>query len=241
MDRHLNLIKSEQASEEKRILPRFPFCFMIFKLSDTNTRTFEVKDISHSGMKIELKNGEHSVNAHDQVKGTLHWSGSDISVGGNIVWHKENELGVEFIKNPKLQEDINKFLSIPNIVKNFKPLHQEQFGLDIPTNLKFWLRADGPLELFIWQHSDGELAKVQFVLMENFVEWEDGQGLKTGKVKSKRSIETPLLNEDEFIFELDLGVNEDKLRFARSIVDHIDEMLLSTEVKNFILRKLPVI
>jgi hypothetical protein len=241
MERHLNLIKSEKQSEEKRVLPRFPFCFLTFRLEDGDGHAFKVKDISYSGMRVELTDGEIAINEHDQIKGALHWTGSKVDIGGNIVWKRENELGVEFINNPKLKEDVTEFLSIKNIVKNFKPLHREQFGLEIPTNLKFWLRADGPLEVFVWQHNDGELSKVQFILMENFVEWEDGQGIKTGTVKSKKSLETPLLNEDEFVFALDSGVNEEKINFARDIILHLHDDFITHEAKSFILRKLPTL
>lgn len=240
MRRHLNLIKTESNDQEKRVLPRFPFCFMTFRLESGASHVFKVKDISYSGMRVELTAGEHEINKHDQVKGTLHWNGNQVNIGGNVVWNRPSELGVEFLNNPKLKDEINNFLSIKNIVKNFKPLHRSEFELDKPSLLKFWLRADGPLEIFVWQHNDGELAKVQFVLMENFVEWEDGQGVKTGVVMDKKSLDTPLVSEDEFTFNLDAEVDANKINFARDLIENVDDSMITQEAKSFILRKLPI-
>ncbi len=63
MLRQFNLIKNDAALREKRVLPSFPFCFMIFrpvqKSGNNHTHVYEVKDISHSGMQLALKDGIH--------------------------------------------------------------------------------------------------------------------------------------------------------------------------------------
>ena len=51
----LNLVKDE-AVLEKRVFPLFPFSSLFFKV-DKAGHIFEVKDISHTGMQIEIKDG----------------------------------------------------------------------------------------------------------------------------------------------------------------------------------------
>jgi hypothetical protein len=238
MERHLNLIKNEYINEEKRVLPRFPFCFLTFRTNSGEINTFEVKDISFSGLKISLKDGEHKLTQGDDISGALHWNGSIINVAGTVAWAQGKALGVRFLNIPKIKQDVVEFLSISNIVKNFRPLHREDFDLDLPNDLKYWLRSDGPMEIFLWQHNDKELAKIQFILMENFIEWQDGKGLQTGIVIRKEALETPLFDTDEFTFEIDQIVDEEKLQLAKNITQALDESHLTHEVISFIKLKL---
>src|SRR5690606_12432041 len=198
MTRHLNLVKNDFANVEKRVLPRFPFCYLTFKTTDESSRVFEVKDISYSGMQLSLKDGEMDLKEDHEIAGNMHWNGRELSLFGTIKWVTDNRLGIEFSHQKKLREEIHEFLTIEKLALMMKPLHKLDFGVEIPARLKYWLRADGPVELFIWQHPDGELSKFQVLLMENFIEWADGMGLKSGRVMSKRNIDTPLITEDEF-------------------------------------------
>jgi hypothetical protein len=236
MERHLNLIKSDFISDEKRKLPRFPFCYLVFK--SKSNRVFEIKDISFSGMQIALKSGDHELKVGDTLGGEIHWAKSQVSIVGKVVWANPQALGVEFPKTSKVLDSLDQLLSVQNIVANLKPLHREEFGLELPANLKYWLRADGPIELFIWKHADGELARFQLILMENFVEWQDGKGVTSGRTKSKRSLETPLWSEDEFVFEFDQQIDINKIQFARSVIANIAEELLPKNVIDFLSLKL---
>ena len=123
-------------------------------------------------------------------------------------------------------------------VRHLKPLHKVDGGLELPAKLKYWLRSDGPAELFVWQHGDGELSKFQVLFMETFVEWEDGHGLKTGRILSKRNVDSPLINEDECVFRMDQSAEEEKLNRVKDLVDLIPGELLPTETKTFIARQL---
>jgi hypothetical protein len=196
MERRFNLIKSDFEKHEKRILPRFPFCYLTFKADDTS-RVYEVKDISHTGMQLSIKDDQHTFAEEGSVKGSIHWLGKNLDIAGTVKWVTSNRMGVEF-----------------------------------------WLRSDGPVELFIWQHGDGEIAKIQILFMETFVEWEDGAGLKTGRTLSKRNVDSPLINEDEWIFKLDSGIDEEKLARVKDLVNLISDELLPSEMKTFLLRQL---
>ena len=237
MERKFNLIKSDFEKHEKRILPRFPFCYLTFK-TDGNPRAFEIKDISLSGMQLSLKDADNQFIEDAPLKGHIHWLGKSLDVQGMVKWKTAGRMGVEFAKKREVLEKVGQFLQIDQLVKNLKPLHKVDGGLEIPAKLKYWLRADGPVELFVWQHGDGELSKFQILFMEIFVEWEDGAGLKTGRTLSKRNVDSPLITEDEWVFKMDSQVEMDKLSRVQDLVGRIPADLLPAEAGTFILRQL---
>lgn len=237
MERRFNLIKSDFEKHEKRILPRFPFCYLTFKSDDTS-RVYEIKDISHTGMQISLKNDDDSFKEESVLKGHIHWLGKNLDISGIVKWHTPNRLGVEFAKKRDVLEKVQNFLQMDEMVKRLKPLHKVEGGLEIPARLKYWLRSDGPVEVFVWQHGDGEIAKAQFLFLETFVEWEDGVGLKTGRILSKRNVDSPLLTEDEWVFQIDQDVDVQKLDRVKGLISHIGEDLLPREVSTFLVRQL---
>jgi len=151
---------------------------------------------------------------------------------------REGDLGVEFAKRREILERVQDFLNIQEIVKKLKPLHKVEGGLEIPPRLKYWLRSDGPVEVFVWQHSDGEIAKLQVLFLEVFVEWEDGAGLKTGRILSKRNVDSPLLTEDEWVFKIDADQDADKLARVRELLGLITKDQLPYEVQTFLVRQL---
>ncbi len=237
MERRFNLIKSDFEKHEKRVLPRFPFCYLTFK-SDQTSRVYEVKDISHTGMQLSLKDDAHGFNPEATLKGSIHWLGKNLDIAGTVKWQTSNRIGVEFIKRREVMEKVQNFLNLEDMVKRLKPLHKVEGGLEIPAKLKYWLRSDGPVEIFVWQHGDGEMAKFQALFLETFVEWEDGVGIKTGRVLSKRNVDSPLVTEDEWVFKMDQNIDAIKLERVNDLVQLIGDDLLPSEVRSFIARQL---
>lgn len=238
MTRHLNLVQSDFEHLEKRILPRFPFCFLTFKCSADTKHVFEVKDISNSGMQLGLKIDGHALNENENIHGFLHWAGRELEVTGNVKWKTDLRLGVEFSSQASVRQEVDSFLDIAEVARVMKPVHKLDYGIEIPAKLKYWLRADGPVEIFVWQHSDGELARFQILIMENFVEWEDGKGLKTARVISKRDIDTPLITEDEFVFKVDDVLDDTKIERSWLLADNINPDIITAEALSFIKMKL---
>ncbi len=238
MNRHLSLIESDFEQLEKKTLPRFPFCYLTFKEENGEGHVFEVKDISYSGMQLGLKSGNHKFSKDDHISGNLQWIDRNISILGNVKWTTDNRLGVEFSSKQSARDEIDSFLEVSSITKLLKPLHKMDHGIDTPSNLKCWLRADGPFEVFTWQHNDGEFSRFQILMMENFVEWEDGKGLKTARVMSKRDIDTPLMTEDEIVFKIDPGLDSDKLSMAKNLLTGLSQEQLSENTRDFMLLKL---
>lgn len=236
MERRFNLIKSDFEKHEKRKLPSFPFCYLTFK-SELTSRVLEVKDISFTGMQLALYEGAE-YRPEDIIKGKIHWLGSSLDIIGTVKWRTENRLGLEFARKRDVQEGVAKFLDMEHLVQKIKPLHKVEDGLEIPARLKYWLRSDGPIEVFVWQHNNGEIAKFQVLFMENFVEWEDGLGLQSGRVISKRNADTPLIEEDEWVFNIDPYADSEKVDRVKSLIAHIGEDLLPQEARGFLLRQL---
>ncbi len=240
MARHLNLVQSDFEQLEKIVFPRFPFCYLTFKCDEYDTHVFEVKDISQTGMQLALKNGEHQMNAEKLINGTVNWQGISIDVSAEVKWTTEKRLGVEFTHKPSHRESVNEFLSIQNFAKSLKPVHKMEFDFDLPVKLKYWLRSDGPVEVFVWQHSDGELSQFEVLMMENYIQWKDGQGLKTARIMSKRDIDTPLITEDEFVIKVDETIDDSKIDLACTLISHIKEDLLGQQCCDFIKMKLGI-
>lgn len=239
MDRHLSLIKTDFAQHEKRTFPRFPFCYLTFKGSNgQNGRAFEVTDISHTGMQLRLREGTPQFEKGSSLSGMLHWLGEELTIEGITRWVKEERVGVEFQGTESFYQKLKDFLSTTSFAENLRPLHLSSFGLELPRNLKFWLRTDGPCEVFLWEHPDGEFKEFQVIIMENFIEWKDGEGLRTGRVLSKRDQDTPLVSEDEFVFFMDEQTSVDRVRLAQRLCQQIDESLIDDHALSFLLRKL---
>lgn len=239
MERQFNLIKTGTPEVEKRIFPRFPFSFLMFKTDEAGReKVFEVRDISYTGMQISLKDGQHGFKQMDKIVGTLSWRGRILEIDGTVKWVRGPKIGIAFSSEAKLDEGIKSFLCIENIISSMRPLHESHFSVELPPQLKYWLRADGPVEIFVWMHGSGNISRFQILLMKDFVEWEDGKGVKTGLVVTDRDLDTPLQREDEFVFEMDEGPHPGKIDFAMRVIDHLPESFLPADVIDFLKLKI---
>lgn len=238
MDRHLSLIKTDYQEVEKRIFPRFPFGFMIFKDNSENKKVYEVKDISLTGMQISIKDGSHNQNKGSMLSGELHWRDQKVQINSEVMWVRGNSLGVSFERGIAMESKMRDFLSFDNIVSHIKPLHVNNLGMELPNNLKYWLKADGVLDVFVWEHPTIGISRFQVLVMEHFIEWEETIGVKTGKALTQRNLESPLSLEDEFVFEIDESNSEDKIQMAIGVMSKITQDFMSKDAIDFILYKL---
>jgi hypothetical protein len=238
MERHLSLIKTDYKETEKRIFPRFPFGLMMFRESTGEKKVFEVKDISLTGMQISIKDGSLTYKIGDSLIGNLQWRESGIAINGNIQWVRGQSVGVSFESGISFESKMSNFLSFENIVSHIKPLHQSKLPIDLPNNLKFWLKSDGVLEIFVWEHSQSGISRFQIILMEHFIEWEEGTGIRTGRVMTQRNLDTPLSLEDEFVFQIDERLMQDKVDLAIGIVRKINDEHLPSSARDFLFYKL---
>jgi hypothetical protein len=75
-------------------------------------------------------------------------------------------------------------------------------------------------------------------MMEHFIEWEEGIGLRTGRIMTQRDLDTPLSLEDEFVFHIDDGVIQEKIEMALGVVRKIQTEHLPLEARDFLVYKL---
>jgi hypothetical protein len=188
-------------------------------------------------MQVSLKNGGSQIRPEEKISGELHWRGTNIKVSGDVKWVKGQRIGIAFAEE-LTKKLIPEFLSIENILAGMRPVHSSGLDIEMPNNLKYWLRADGPVEGLVWEHNDRDVSRFQVILMDAFVEWEDGKGLRTGNLHNKRNVETPLNAEDEYIFEIDQSLDMDKIDFASRIIEKLPTDYLPTDVTDFLGRKL---
>jgi hypothetical protein len=191
-----------------------------------------------TGMQIAVKDESETFASDQTIPGHIHWLGKNLDILGVVKWQTNRRIGIEFAKKKDVMEKVQNFLKTEEMVKRLKPLHKVEEGLEIPARLKYWLRADGPCEVFVWQHNDGEIAKSQLLFLETFVEWEDGSGLKTGRVLSKRNVDSPLLTEDEWVFQMDAGLDSEKMDKVKDLIGHISNDLLPSDVRSFLVRQM---
>ena len=189
-------------------------------------------------MQLGLKMGNHQLKNSDAIHGHIRWGNRELEINGHVKWTTDMRLGVEFSTGASSRTEVEEFLRLEHIAKMMKPVHKLDYGVEIPAMLKYWLRADGPVEVFVWLHPHGELARFQIVMMENFVEWQDGKGLTTARVISKRDIDTPLISEGEFVFQLDPQNDEDKIFKATTLVSHLSTDVMTSDVIQFLKIKL---
>ena len=234
----LNLIKSASANLEKRILPRFPLTLMTFRADQFEAHSFEVRDISFSGMQVALKTGNHGLTINDEISGVLMWAGQKLKIKGTVRWCDEHRVGLLFDSTNGLATEIKKFLSTDILASRMRPLHHGSFEMDLPSDLKYWLKSDGPAEIFIWQHRDGELSRFQFLLMDKLIEWVDGAGIRTGQVVKHNDADTPLSFKEEIDFHVDTEPCTDSLEMAYNIINKISEDSLPKEALSFLSIKL---
>ncbi len=237
MNRHLNLVESDFERLEKRNFPRFPLCYLTFKMkTPAMNHALEIRDLSLTGMQIQSKFENLESKKGDLIDGKVHWNGREVNMVGIVQWVKNDRLGIEFHK--KCLTEVKQFFTLERFAHSLKPLHKLNFSFDLPGHLKYWLRADGPCEIFVWRHLDGELSKFQILLMENFVEWTDGHGINTGRIISKRDVNTPLFDEDELIIQVDNYRDKEKLHLMHSLLKHVSDEYIPEQAIDFLSRKL---
>jgi hypothetical protein len=238
MTAQLNLLSNDiTLGLEKRVLPRFPLNHLLFHFENIN---LEVVDISTSGMQVEFKSKQKPIAKGDSVKGKIVWRGEKLDIQATVRWVQGPRFGVEFSNKAMVSKKIAKFVNIDHFIQHLRPLHKEKFLMNPPSGLKYWLRSEGPLELFVWGFRTGEIAKFQILIFQDFIEWQDGSGLKTGKVFHHRGIETAPLaqGQSEWTFQMDQYLNDQGLAQAQSFITKIPSNLLTEEVQAFLLRKI---
>ena len=216
----------------KRVFPRYPFSFLVFKAQE---RAFEVRDISFRGMQISLKDGEHGLSPGDCLNGELHWKGEVLSLDIQIKWAEKDTVGGAFERDGDFDKKIQSFFCVENILKELRPLHLQEAERELPKNLKYWFKSDGSVEFFVWCRGNGQISSFQGIVLDKFLEWEEGREVWTGRILKHRDLETPLDYWEEFFFEEDSMPNSFVVDFAHKIFSGLSKEHVSDEDRKFLL------
>jgi hypothetical protein len=232
---HLRLVENPPNPIEKRIIPSFPFSFLTFKnLGKPTPQVFEVREISLTGAQFLLKDGKLNIAPDQELEGEFHWKGKSHKVTGSVVWVRDKRFGLKFKNSIGMSE----FLSIQNILDAMQVLHKNPLNIQYPPNLKYWLHSDGPVEILVWDHPDGEWKEFQFIYFKNFIEWVDGSGLKTGVVLTRRNSETSIFDQEEFLFQIDQTPDNSKIEGILPLLEKIPNDFLPSGIISFFKLKL---
>ena len=235
MSNSFHAFKGGERGFVKRVFPRYPFTFLVFK---ADKRLFEVRDISFWGMRIALKDGTHGLSVGDCLVGYLHWKGESLPVNFQVKWSDSENAGGEFERNEQFDKKIRSFFCVENILKNLRPLHLQEGVRDLPANLKYWFKSDGTVEFFIWCDPNGKISSFQGVVLDKFFEWEEGQGMWTGRVHKHKDLDTPLDCWEEFVCEEDTRINSFVVDLTHKIFSAFPSEYLSDQDREFLLLKL---
>ena len=235
MGNQFHLARDGEKQFIKRVFPRYPFSFLVFKAGG---RAFEIKDISFQGMQISLKDGEHNLSVGDRLTGELHWKGEMLAVNFRVKWASKDGVGGGFEGDEEFDKKIQSFFCVQNILNGLRPLHLHESERELPDNLKYWFKSDGSVEFFVWCGNSGQICSFQGIVLDRFFEWEEGMAVWTGRIFKHRDLETPLDCWEEFFFEEDLSPNPFVVELVCKIFSQLPGDYLSEEDRKFLLLKL---
>jgi|GEM_PF-4748781 len=209
---------------EQRLFPRYALPGLFFRMN-YSTLTCEVKNLSHSGMSLEIKDpsrlGEDFV-VFSNIEGILKWRGQTKEITGKItrIDRSFGEIGVEFSRLWEIKE-WEEFFSLELLISSIKEVPLEDFPFKLPNDLKKWWRGEGVFEALYWINEAKE-ELLQVLLWNDFVEFSSHRTLKTAKMSGKVSVEIgpgPLLDQATFLF--DLHKDEQKVERIKKVLSRL--------------------
>lgn len=228
MKNHLELISLEKLypKKERITLPRYPIPQLTFRQilnSDENARMhgLEVRDISTSGLQLENKLNAISWEVGDHITGNLKFGDEKILIDAEVVWVKQSRAGLKF-KTQALKDKIqDTVLNIDQLCQSLRPLHTSLIQ-EKPLDLRYWLQATGPLEFMVWGTQAEPLASSLWIYSHFFVQWNDLEGLKTGKIYRQRADDEWNLMEGECVLLFDHKINQELLGYLSQFMGNLN-------------------
>jgi hypothetical protein len=219
------IVDHEDRNLKKRVFPHFPLNYLTFKVRPRDSKlvshAYEVNFLSFDGMQLSIKLGKNLFKEGDQVVGSLNWWGELLEIEGNVRWVRGHHLGVKF--HSKCQDELKQFVGLEKVLLKMRKVDLNDEFLKVPQDLSLWLRSDGIFDLYTWKNTDGSYRRVHLSYMQQVLEWENQQGLTTGKIFSKRDIETPLWQEHEYYLQVDHQLNPNTHEFFQRFIENLPE------------------
>ena len=241
----LNSMGLKDTGVERRILPRYSFSYLTFKLlhhgEQVKAMTFEVNDVSVEGLALETKFFDlQNFKMGDFIHGVLNWAGERIDIKANIQWIKQGRFGIRFVPSKNLNERIRELTSIKLLTNKLKFLHLESEKMTLPQGLCYWIQSEGPLEFFAWKTKSTEVIhRLQIIYWQNYLEWEKGQGWSTGVLQDRHQYgANGPMDSSECVVLFDSTLDQRKLKTMKDILSHFPDGAFAKSDQEFLLRKL---
>ena len=90
----------------------------------------------------------------------------------------------------------------------------------------------------MWIEHHDQFCKFQTLFMENLVEWQEGIGLKTGKLHEDQQWKNPPTERNQFMVKLDQNIDRLKISQICEIIENIPSDKIQESAREFILMKL---
>jgi len=235
---------SREPGLERRILPRYSFSYLTFKLLHhgemVKAMTFEVNDVSIEGLALETKFFDlQNFKQGDFLHGVLNWAGERLDIKATVKWVQNGRLGIHFQPTKILYERIKELTSLQLLTSKLKILHNEKHKISMPEGLFYWVQAEGPLEFFAWKTSEAAMVhRLQIIYWQNYLEWEKGEGWSSGVLKDRKHYGTAGIDTSECFVMFDSILDQKKLKTAKEIISLFPESVFLSADYDFFLRKL---
>jgi hypothetical protein len=233
------LIVSTGPEYDKRSLPRLPLKLVTFR--PDGRRAMAVNNISHKGMQLAVL-GESLLKIGQKISGELHWRHKRLRLTALVRWERESALGLEFILDSSSKLQLDHILGPSFMVQGLRHIHsdahQDWNVGQWPQGLDIWLKGDGPVQLLVWRSSD-MITRFQCLILDHFIEWNEGEGLRTGTILWQEGLSVGMNEHEDIHFKLHAqGVDQEALSVARQMLEMIRPELLNDEMRSFLRIKL---
>lgn len=218
---------------EKRFAPRFPLPQeeIRFHLSD-HQRAFALRDLSLTGVAVGLlEHGEMLLFPEDSI------CLADLKLGEmppftvelEVVRRNAYSVAFRFLNiDEKTLQQLKSFLDPLLYGKSLRPVDIALTPKALAEGITKWFHGKNSTDLYLWQDERGGATKILLCLGEHFLEWRDGEGVRTGGFERTEA--------EEAVFTYDREINNEVLQTARKVLENAE--VLDYRLVEFIQREL---
>ena len=209
---------------EKRRRPRIALSSEQFRLGATG-KLFQVLDLSNEGMAFRVIQREDLgiLPVQMQVDGILNLRGEKFYVKARVIHLPGNSVGCEFTDLPgPTIEALGKFLDPDVQGKSLKPIPASTGGGGSGGTL--WYHGSSGTDLLLHRGLDGQFHRLTLYLLGSYIQWDDHEGMATGRASSSqnrsdfRSEEWGIIQFETMVMTPDASADPQKLGIAKALI-----------------------
>ncbi len=145
-----------------------------------------VRDVSQLGFSTEVsKRGFERLKKGDIYQCRLRYLNEIFTLKTKVTWKVKQFVGFEIVKpSQQVKRFMNRLIKPVEIGVSMEEVDKSLVNQDEESSDKRWFHASSGTDLFTWQEED-ELKAWRLEDQAKFINWTKGDGIRTGKVKSK--------------------------------------------------------